>query len=163
MSWLQFGSLSIFGCMKIILVILLHLVALTTIGQTKDIYGEIHIECLIYKSDTLKFNIPKIVTLTKIGTTPIISLGKVRQIEFAVQYELLKSNLQASEYYMLGKSFFAKTSKTWDEIARFSYEQVVIEDTPPLKEIANTNEGTCGAENDGNGFEFGSWYIFYKK
>src|SRR5688572_15951556 len=135
--------------MKCIFVALLLLITKTAVGQTKNIYCEIHIECVIYKGDTLKFDTPKILTLTKIGTTSIIPLGKVRQTEFAVQYELLKSNLQASEYYMLGKCFFAKTSKTWNEIARFSYEQLFIEDNPPLETIPNTNEGTCGAESDG--------------
>lgn len=148
--------------MKIILIILFQLFTLASIGQTKSFYGEIHIECVIYNADTLKFDPPKIISFNALGSTSITSLGKVRQTEFAIQYELLKSSIGKSEYFMLGKCFFIKTSKGWDEIARFSYENIVFNKEERPYEILNKNEGTCGAEQDGKGFEFGCWYVFYK-
>ena len=96
--------------MKIIPLILFQLFTLTTIGQTKSFYGEIHIDCVIYKGDTLKFDTPKIISFSKLGSTSIISLGKVKQTELAIQYDLLKSKIGTSEYFMLGKCFFVKTS-----------------------------------------------------
>jgi hypothetical protein len=148
--------------MKIIPLILVQLFTLAAIGQTKSFYGEIHIECVIYRGDTLKFDTPKIISFSKLGSTSIISLGKVKQTEFAIQYDLLKSNIGTSEYFMLGKCFFVKTSKGWNEIARFSYDNIIFNEEARPSEILNKNEGTCGAEQDGKGFEFGCWYVFYK-
>jgi hypothetical protein len=161
MSWLQF-VLRKFYRMKIIPLILFQILTIAAIGQTKSFYGEIHIECVIYKGDTLKFDTPKIISFSKLGSTSIISLGKVRQAEFAIQYELLKSSIGTSEYFMLGKCFFIKTPKGWDEIARFSYDNIIFNDEARPSEILNKNEGTCGSEQDGKGFEFGCWYVFYK-
>lgn len=148
--------------MKIIPLIFFQLLALTSSGQTKSFYGEIHIECFIYKGDTLKFDTPKIIPFSKVGSTSIISLGRVKQAEYAIQYELLKSNIGTSEYYMLGKCFFIKTSKGWNEIGRFSYDNIIFNEEPRPSEILNQNQSTCGAEQDGNGLEFGCWYVFYK-
>ena len=130
-------------------------------GQAKSIYGEIHVECVIYNTDTLKFDIPKIIIIKNLGVTSIIVLGKLKQNELDIQYELLKSNIGDSAYYMLGKCFFIKSSKGWNEIARFDYHQIFFEPGPPV-ETPNLPAGACGAEQDGKGFEFGCWYIFYQ-
>ena len=150
--------------MKYIYTIILSLGILNAIGQSKNIYGEIHIESFIYKTDTFSFGTPKIVIIKNVGATPIIPLGKLKQNEFAVQYELLKSNIGQSEYYMLGKVFFIKNSKEWKEIPRLDYQYVIFNDGPRPSVIPNINQGIYGAEGDGSsGFEFGSWYVFYKE
>jgi hypothetical protein len=148
--------------MKTILIITFLLFAQSTIGQTKNFYGEVHIECVIYKGDTIKFDIPKIISFSKLGATSVIPLGKIKQSDLAVQYELLKSNIGTSEYFMLGKCFFIKISKGWEEISRFSYHDIFFNEEPQPTEILNSNQSTCGAEQDGKGFELGSWYVFYK-
>src|SRR5258705_7979151 len=135
--------------MKHFFVFLIVISTLRTFVQTTSLYGEMHIESIIYQGDTLTFNPPKLIKISKVGKTSIISLGKLKLIEFAVQYELLKSNIGQSEYYMLGKCFYIKDSKDWKEISRFDYHKIEIEKGPP-SEIANTFEGLYGAENDGN-------------
>jgi len=149
--------------MKYFSIVILILLTLNSTGQTKSVYGEIHIESFGFKSDTFSFKTPKVVIIKSLGPTAIIPLGKLKQNEFAVQYELLKSDIGLSEYYMLGKVFFIKSNKDWKEISRFDYDRIIFNDGPRPLEIPNTNQGIYGAESDENsGFEFGSWYVFYK-
>ncbi len=130
-------------------------------AQISGIYGEVHLESIIFKGDTLTFNPPKTIVFNNTGKTNIISVGKLKLIELAVQCELLKSKIGQSEYYMLGKCFYIKNQKDWKEISRFDHHKVDIE--KEAFEIGNDFQGIYAAENDLNGFGVGSWYVFFKK
>lgn len=148
--------------MKYISAVIFLLFFINSSGQSNKIYGEVHVESFIYKSDTFDFKIPKVIKFNRIGKTPIVILGTLKQNEFAVQFEILKSSIGHSEYYMLGKVFFIKQSNEWKEITRFDYNEIYFNDGPLPSEIPNIKQGIYGAEESESGFEFGSWYVFYK-
>jgi len=80
-------------------------------GQSRKFYGEIHVESIIYKNDTLRFPTPKIITIKELGTSGFIAIGKIKTQEFGLKVEYLVSKLSSSESIICGKAFFIKEKR----------------------------------------------------
>ena len=84
---------------------------------------EIHINEFAFKDDTLKLTTPKIISLTQLGRSNIISIGKIKSNEFAIQFETLISMLGQSERLVVGKIFYKRNGNEWEKVSEPQYYQ----------------------------------------
>jgi hypothetical protein len=93
-------------------------------AQTRSILTEIHINEFAYKEDTLKLSTPKLISINKFGCSDIISLGRIKTKEFAIQIESFISQLGKSERLVIGKLFYVKKLSAWEKLSEPEYIEV---------------------------------------
>ena len=125
-------------------------------AQTKSVLTEIHINSFAYKGDTLKLATPKVISVNKLGCSDICSIGKIKNIEFAIQLETMISKLGQSERLVVGKVFYRKKGIEWERLFEPEYYEEYYN---TLKGGKNSNEYEFGYAGGSYGED--EFYIDY--
>ena len=83
--------------------------------------SEIQINAFAYKGDTLKLAVPKEISLDKLGCSDIVSIGKIKSNEFAIQLETMISKLGQEEQLVVGKVFYRRKGTDWERLFEPEY------------------------------------------
>jgi hypothetical protein len=113
--------------MKKILLLPAFLFAFTyTIGQNTNFVIDIEVGYLRFKNDAVQFKTPKNFSINTSGCTEIFSLGKTREYEFGMRVEILASTLTGVKKYLVGKVYYIKHDKGWQEIMKIEHRELEI-------------------------------------
>jgi len=82
-------------------------------AEKDSIYAELQIRGFSYEGKEIKFEIPKVIILKKIGCSDIVSLGYANDKEIGLQLEILKSSFGNDSLFVIGKAFFLKVNGDW--------------------------------------------------
>ena len=129
--------------MRMIMTTFFFMFSLNSICQSNKVYCEYHVISLQYKTDTIKFDFPKVILVKEFGSTPLVYLG---------------------DEIILGKCFYIKEADSWKEIYKSaSLQDKVIRGRPG--ELSNEHEWIRGSEGSEYGkeksFDFSYMVILY--
>ncbi len=99
---------------------------LFTLGQTKSVLIEFQIHEFVYLKDTANLILSKEIKVQKLGCTDIISIGNIKNNEFAIQIETAISLIGKTERLVVGMAFYMKKKGKWEMMRDPSYREYVF-------------------------------------
>jgi hypothetical protein len=114
--------------MKYLFTILTILISTHLWGQ--EYLVDLRVKKIVYKGDSLVYDIPKTFESTTTQVTPVIEIGKIGNNIFGVQIELLKSKLGQDDRYIAGRVYYIRKGKTsgWEKLLTSIHQRVRVDE-----------------------------------
>lgn len=105
-------------------------ILVSTYASGQEYLIDLRIQKILYKGDSLVYEIPKTFESTTTQVTSIIEIGKIGDNRFGVQIELLRSKLGQEERTIAGRTYYSKRGQTsdWRKLLTTIYQKVNLDD-----------------------------------
>ena len=114
--------------MRLIIILFLAQISTNIFGQKDSFLIVEKIQKIIYHGDSVLFTNPKVLVIETSKTSNIVEIEKLGIHYFGVQYEILESDLNDLEKYIVGKVYFIKTdTSVWKKIVSFNHSEIKLD------------------------------------
>ena len=163
------------------LLLILTLISFNSFGQKENYLIAFKIQKIFYKGDSVQFETPKTFEIKTSKTSDIKEIGRIKDLQFGVQFEILKSDLENESKFICARVYYFKTSNSdWKKIVDYGHSDVTVDNISKRQENQKVLEDRiknaknerlrqiymkANSDTSGDPVEFGVYYKinYYKK
>ncbi|MCW3073444.1 MAG: hypothetical protein JWP69_513 [Flaviaesturariibacter sp.] len=108
---------------RLLLLLLSFFIYTVATAQSHSFVVDIEVSFLKYKTDSVQFTRPKMISINTSGCTEVFSLGSSRRYEFGMRVEILASQLTGVEKFLVGKIYYVKNGTEWKEVMKIEHAE----------------------------------------